>query len=88
MERRVEIIVDAQKMNAFLVFHPQEGDNRGPQKSEVEEAIHAQNIRFGIKEEKITAFLSAYIPDVPYLFARGVPSESCQDADIVFNFDL
>jgi len=88
VERRVEIIVDAQKMNAFLVFHPQEGDNRGPQKSEVEEAIHAQNIRFGIKEEKITAFLSAYIPDVPYLFARGVPSESCQDADIVFNFDL
>jgi len=88
VERRVEIIVDAQKMNAFLVFHPQDGDNRGPQKSEVEEAIQAQNIRFGIKEEKVNAFLATYIPDVPHLFARGIPAEPCQDADIAFNFDM
>lgn len=88
MERRVEIIIDAQKMNAFLVFHPPDGDTRGPQKSEVDEVVQAQNIRFGIMEEKINAFLSTYIPGVPHPFARGILAQPCQDADIVFNFDM
>jgi len=88
VERRVEIIIDAQKMNAFLVFHPPDGDTRGPERSEIDEVVQAQNIRFGIMEEKINAFLSTYIPGVPHPFARGILAQPCQDADIVFNFDM
>jgi uncharacterized protein (DUF342 family) len=88
VERRVEVIVDAQKMNGFLVFHPLPGLEKGPEKSEVEEAIRLLSIKYGIMEEKIQGFIESYIPDVPFLFARGVMPEPSQDVEIVYNFDL
>lgn len=87
MERRVEIVVDTQKMNAFLIFHPLPDVVKNLDRGEVDDAINALFIKFGIHEERIRAFLENSIPEVPYPFAQGVLPEPSKDAEVIFNFD-
>ncbi|HPE68189.1 MAG TPA: FapA family protein [Thermotogota bacterium] len=87
-QKRIEVQIDSNKLNAFLVFHPVAGFDKPLSSEEVLDALRVKGIKFGADQEKLKQFLENPVPDVPFPFAKGIPPEESKDAQVLFNFDL
>ncbi len=84
----MEVKIDSNKLNAFLIFHPVDGYDAPLEKGEVSDAIKMVGIKYGIDELKIEYFVKQSLPNVPVPFAKGIPCEPGEDSRIIFNFDI
>lgn len=86
--KRVEVKLDSNKLNAFLIFHPVEGFEAPLTTEETNDAIKMVGIKYGIDESKIDFFIKQSLPNVPVPFAKGIPPIEGEDSRLVYNFDM
>ncbi len=78
-ERKIEIRVDANKINAFVILHTREISEE-----EIYTALKEAGIKFGILEENVKNLIKAPIVNDPVLVARGIPAVDGKDAFIEY----
>jgi len=78
-DQKVEIKVDANKLNAFVILN-----DENVSEESIYTALKSSGIKFGIMEEKVRSAIKNFLPGEPILVAQGIPALAGKDATVEY----
>ncbi len=84
----VEAVVSQDKMKAFVVLSPPEGDGALPTIGAIVQALYSKGVVFGMSEEKIKELASNPVYNRQVLAAEGVSPQNGKNGEVRYLIDI
>ncbi|MFW6269793.1 MAG: FapA family protein [Bacillota bacterium] len=82
----VHVYLDDDELNAYLDYHPALGGEKLTV-NKLYDILEENNIRYGIKTDKLKQIINNRIPEEKIKVAEGDPPEPGKDAELIYHFE-